>query len=153
MSYRAMLFSLLLPALAVVACSDADSGHFPLGPPPMYDLSGTWYVTETRDAYDCGGATVVDSPVYDISQASNTLTITDETDGTGSFSARLEHDRLSWSRQYSGSGGTVEAEFSGITSNANCFNGTVNWVWNDGASSCIGSSTISANTSTPGPSC
>lgn len=153
---RDIMLKLLLTALPglLLACGDGGVSHFPLTPPAKYDLSNnTWYATETGDSFACDGSTVMDTPVYSIVQVGGALTITDETNGTGAFSASMEDDKLRWSRRYSASGGTVDADFFGTASSQHCFNGTVTWVWSDGVTSCFGSTTISANTTMASASC
>lgn len=104
-------------------------------------MSGTWAVTDTVHAEDCGEGTYVESYHLTVEQDGNNLIVKD-TSGN-EFRGTISGNTLVWSGSYPEDGGTTTSSIN-ATISGNSITGTSRWSWADGVDSCSGTSEFHA---------
>ena len=114
-----------------------DRGGEPTSPA---NIQGLWSVTEKVDATACGEGVYTTERTYSVSQTNSTISISIL---GHAFSGSVDGNRVSWSGSSTENGETFFMRFSGKVS-GDAMSGTARWDWSDSASSCSGTTTITA---------
>src|SRR5215470_1835943 len=130
--------------LAVAACGGGGGGGSVAGGGgaggPPASVGGNWTVTEASTSNTCGDPV---NPPYAITITQNGGSITVATPA-GTFSGSLNGQVLNWSGSYPDNGGTTTINSLSATVSGGTFNGTSNWTWTDGKTTCGGTTTFSS---------
>jgi len=135
----AFLFSLTL-----AACGGGGGGGGGMSPPAA-NISGTWSMSDTSGANNCGdptGVTTYWTGVVSHTAGSNSFTLTTTINGSNrSYTGTISGSTITISGSYPDVGGTTTTSFSGTlisTANPMTFSGTSSWSWTNGATTCSG---------------
>ncbi len=110
--------------------------------PPTYDLSGTWTITETTGANDCGDPVGVQD-IYTLTAtgSGNNLTVVDSGNTTN---WTVTGTSILWTGSFPEQGGTTTLTSTSITAtDATHISGTISWSWTDGFFTCSGTNSMS----------
>lgn len=105
-------------------------------------VAGTWTTIENVSASACGPAHT-DNGQYTVAQTGCTIVVTPAAGG-GPFNGGVNGSQICWSGSYPDSGGTTTITSLTLTvgQSGTSFNGTANWSWTDGSTSCSGTTQI-----------
>lgn len=110
------------------------------------DVSGSYKITNTVDAADCGEGVYTYSRMWNVTQNGNNITISGS-DGYGKLfvlTGTLNGNTLSVSGSYNDGAGTTTLTGRLIVSgNRNTFSGSATWTWANKYYSCSGSNNFS----------
>lgn len=146
----------ILFALVLGACSSGSGGSGDATTPPQpvppdpNSLTGTWSVSETITSATgaCAGEVGnTDSYVLAVVQQGGSLQVTDQQGNV--FQGSLVGQAVQWTGSFPDDGGTTTITAMNVTAtNNNSLSGQVFWTWTDGATTCTGTTQITATKQT-----
>ncbi len=122
-----------------------DSGSCGAAGTSCVSVAGTWSTTEQVSASSCGSAHT-DYNTYTVTQTGCTLAVTS---GAGTFNGVVNGSQICWTGSYASNGGTTTITSLSLTvdQSGNSLQGTSNWKWSSGLSSCSGSTQVTGTKS------
>ncbi|MDH5445537.1 MAG: hypothetical protein OEY52_08255 [Gammaproteobacteria bacterium] len=150
---KSSILFLIFNGLLLGGCGHDDDEKGSAAPlsPPIGNISGTWYVTDTIDARNCGEGQYSESGSVYVAQSGNSVTVT--INGS-KFTGTLSGNSLSWSGNYPEDGGTTSLSLS-ATVGANCdtLSGGSTWSWSGPGGPCSGTTRTTAYRTYPNTGC
>jgi hypothetical protein len=145
--YSIVNFMLLIFIMIIIGCGssseviDNSSNSNDSSITICENVEGTWWITDTIDASDCGEDTQYDSYQATIDQSDCNLTVAI---GRDSFSGIINGSAVSWSGSYATDSGTITINSMVLNKSDNKLSGSSNWTLSDGQETCTGSTGMSA---------
>ena len=105
------------------------------------NVTGTWSTTEHVSASACGDAHT-DYNTYTVTQTGCNIVVS--ATGAGPFHGSVNGNQICWTGSYPNNGGTstITSLILTVDSSETSFQGTSNWSWSDGSTSCSGSTQV-----------
>jgi hypothetical protein len=146
LGYFSIIFVIAFGLITFVGCSGGGDDAVAPQPQPgtCVDVSGTWNTTEVDDATGCGEGFTTHDEEYTITQSGCNITIDGGLFGTAS--GTVNGSQITYTGSFPDEGGTTTGTVN-LTISGNSLNGSANWTWSDGTSSCSGTTQISGTRS------